>query len=84
MTRKDYVVLAVMIAELDPRENRTPDFDQPGDRDYWQGRYSQWASTATKLADLLGDDSDYDLNGNRRFDRERFLTACGLPLAGKR
>lgn len=53
MTRKDYVMIAEVIATS------------------WHGSDETQADLANNFADVLEND-------NPRFDRDRFLTACGV------
>jgi hypothetical protein len=71
MTRKDYVAIAVALqtdaAHLYRAERR--DYSQMND---WErGAYDQWNTTVRAVADVLARD-------NARFDRGRFLKACGV------
>lgn len=65
MTRKDYVVLAGVI------QDTYAQFNTPGQPDY--NSVAGWgvATVALNICDVLAAD-------NPRFDRERFLTACGV------
>jgi hypothetical protein len=60
MTRKDYIAIASVLSGL--REERTNRIN--------------WFLTCGAFAEMLNENSGFDLNGNRRFDRDRFLTAC--------
>jgi hypothetical protein len=60
MTRKDYELIAAIIAAM-PR--------------FAASLRTQHESTARQFADKLASD-------NPRFDRERFLTACGVQGNG--
>ena len=64
MTRKDYRLLAAALR--DTRDTLPADNLGP------------WRLTVVAIADALSADSGYDLNGNRRFDRERFYAAAGM------
>ncbi len=57
MTRKDYVLIAKVFADIVD--------------DFGQGEAVQPSLIAEELADALAKD-------NPQFDRERFLTACGV------
>lgn len=63
MTRKDYQAIAAAVREgLDYAEDEG-----------WVVEY-----TAVRIADALEQSGGYDTNGNRRFKRDRFLSACGV------
>jgi hypothetical protein len=63
MTRKDYVLIAAALRD-------TLLIDCPT-QEYLMGAKAAARSAAFRIADALGRD-------NPRFDRERFLTACGV------
>ena len=63
LTKKDYVAIAEII------ENEYNLFDDTGEDDT-EGKHAT-RSIAGKLADYFEQD-------NSRFDRERFMKACGL------
>ncbi len=69
MSRKDYeAIAAVLRAEAESIQNSHPDRSHY----FWrQGHRSAITRTARRLADIFQAD-------NPRFDRERFLKACGL------
>lgn len=67
MTRKDYVMIADAIRELLADIDR----ESPGMREVLRGERMGVASVARRLADQLRQD-------NPRFDRTRFIEACGL------
>ena len=67
MTRKDYVMIADAIRELLADIDR----ESPGMREVLRGERMGVASVARRLADQLHSD-------NTRFDRTRFMAACGL------
>ena len=67
MTRKDYVMIAETIRELLADIDREP----PGMREVLTGERIGVRSVALRLADQLRQD-------NPRFDRTRFIEACGL------
>jgi hypothetical protein len=69
VTRKDYVRLAAALQSAQPYS------DNSG---VLRHKCEAWKLTVLAVADALADDSGYDLNGNRRFDRERFLKAAGF------
>ncbi len=62
MTRKDYILIAEAVKASRPETPHSPD-----DKPY----LSQCFATANALARALAND-------NPRFDRERFLKACGV------
>jgi hypothetical protein len=62
MTRKDYVLIAAALAR--PIDA----FDTPLET---HAASCAWAQACDNVADALAKD-------NSRFDRERFLTACGV------
>lgn len=64
MTRKDYIRLAAALSRA-----RTT-YERPN----WNNAID---AAAREIADELNEDSGFDRNGNRRFDRERFLKAAG-------
>ena len=63
MTRKDYELIAAAIAAV-ARHNATDD-------DYREGWHGATSAASHRLADSLA-------STNPRFDRSRFLKACGL------
>lgn len=67
MTRKDYILIAAAIRELLVDIDR----ESPGMREVLRGERMGVASVARRLADQLHSE-------NTRFDRTRFMTACGL------
>ena len=73
MTRKDYVAIAKALADQEPGRR-----DSDGAQ---TSAYDQWSTDVLAIASALADLSGYDLNGNRRFDRDRFLAAVGMPVA---
>ena len=74
MTRKHYTAIAKALAD------QYPVFDTLHDREL-DGRVAQWRSDVLAITATLADLSGYDTNGNRRFDRDRFLAAVGYPGA---
>jgi hypothetical protein len=71
MTKKDYILIAAALrgdaAHLThqagiPYERMTP---------WYRGAYDQWNTAAMAVADALASD-------NPKFDRSRFLAACGV------
>lgn len=67
MTRKDYVLIAETLRELLADIDR----ESPGMREVLRGERMGVASVARRLAEQLRQD-------NPRFDRTRFIEACGL------
>jgi hypothetical protein len=63
MTRKDYVLIAATLAS-----HRRVDY--PNRTDY--------LVLCERFAEALERSSGFNANGNRRFDRDRFLAACGV------
>jgi hypothetical protein len=66
VTRKDYVAIARALGD------QYPVYDTLHSREL-DGRVAQWRSDVEAIADTLSDLSGYDANGNRRFDRDRFM-----------
>lgn len=64
MTKKDYVTLARAMNQAQPTPTTAP-------RSMQAGAVQQWEQDVKGIANVLALD-------NSRFDRERFLTACGL------
>jgi hypothetical protein len=77
MTRKDYEAIARSL-----RNDAAHLVDEPFDYDtasaWRRGAFDQWSTSVLALSRTLRDLSDLDRNGNRRFDQERFLSACGF------
>lgn len=71
MRAKDYRLIAKALADEEPIAVIRDDI--------FHARYAVWTSMVLTFADALADDSGYDLNGNRRFDRDRFLASAGMP-----
>ena len=72
MTRKDYLAIAAALkndaAHLEPNAVYKDYTKMP----QWNaGAYDQWHTTVLALASVLASD-------NPRFDRARFLAACGV------
>ena len=68
MTRKDYVLIAEALKDSKPTtwDGSTEQFDN--------GAYTAWLSSVRMLCYRLS-------QNNPRFDRERFLAACGVDHA---
>jgi hypothetical protein len=65
VTRKDYILIAAALRDSRMgSDEATPETD------------TQWTNTVNAIARALRDDSGYDINGNRRFDRSRFMKAA--------
>jgi hypothetical protein len=62
MTRKDYNAIAEALRSV---------HTEP-----WTDGETVWVSCIEKVADALHASSGLDTNGNRRFDRDRFLAAA--------
>lgn len=74
MTRKDYELIAYAV-KLSKPESWTKLADAGQNWEYAYERRDQWSDTAECIADALQGD-------NPRFDRARFLRACGIePIA---
>lgn len=71
MTRKDYVALAAALKDAKPLSTRPQMRNLYGAED--ETPYTVWCASVYAVSDVLGRD-------NTRFDRERFLTACGAGL----
>jgi hypothetical protein len=72
MTKKDYILIAAALkadaAHLDSKAIYSNYSTMPS----WnKGAYDQWHTTVMAIADVLARD-------NPRFDRSRFLAACGV------
>lgn len=65
MTRKDYVLIAEVLKGSRPAPYT--DLENLTSRNMW----SIWRTTSRNMADALASD-------NPRFDRARFLEACGV------
>lgn len=62
MSEKDYKFIASALLALKPEDS--------GDSSYAEGRLHQWETTVTIVADRLA--------VQPRFDRDRFVAACGM------
>lgn len=65
MTRKDYKAIAEAVRRNSPRPGEVTDADMT------EGAQHRWVALAEDLAQIM-------LRDNPRFDRVRFLEACGL------
>lgn len=68
MTRRDYVLIAAILGQTKPAEGTGAT-----SRDAWQdaGAFGAWLAVCRKFAACLALE-------NPRFDRARFLRACGV------
>lgn len=71
MTKKDYELIALGLSLSQPTVKMATD-----NKSEWQCHRYQWQNTVSYLADKLEDT-------NPRFDRSRFLNACGLTAEFK-
>lgn len=69
MTKKDYVAIARVIAQCEFRAH--PEFASERDRTIEYANNNARSIIAVDLCDIFAAD-------NPRFDRERFLRACGI------
>ncbi len=74
MTRKHFIAIAAALADARPDSRFTPGTSDEQISTYWQ----QWAVDVLRITQTLETICGFDLNGNRRFKRDRFLAACGL------
>lgn len=70
MTRKDYILIAAALKSARVSNS----IGDPNKALYNNGI----DNAVAMLARALKDGSGFDLNGNRRFDTDRFLAACGV------
>jgi len=70
MTRGHFEAIARELRELRPGTELLPNVNPAAVR--------QWRATVEAFAVLCHDSSNLTPNGNRAFDRERFLTAAGI------
>jgi glutathione S-transferase len=73
-TRKDLYRIADALAESHPARSRYPDNPETS------ARCAQWRQDVDRIADALTVTTGYTPNGNRSFDRDRFLKACGVTV----
>jgi hypothetical protein len=66
MTRKDYRLIATEFKGVQEFISKATK-----DKDYQDGKYDAWYLLAVNLANSLA-------KANSRFDRKKFLEACGL------
>ena len=69
-TRRDLDRIARSLRDSRPEQ-------APGRR--WSSRYAGWIRAVDAVADALHDTTGLNINGNRRFDRDRFMAAVGIP-----
>ena len=62
MTKRDFINLAASLYRLKPND---------GDKSVNDIKMDQWRKTVLEMADFCADQND-------NFNRQRFLTACGL------
>jgi hypothetical protein len=65
MTRKDYILIAEALKSVDPQPTT------PGDDRVCRRTYQGWSCACIAVCNALAND-------NPRFDRDRFLKACGV------
>ncbi len=70
MTRKDYNAIARALADTKPVTFM--------ESDAYLAAVATWVRDVRAVAKALSDLSGFTPNGNRRFDRDRFLAACGV------
>lgn len=75
MTRKDFEAIAAALADQRPMITGAPLGWQEMDAVIVDAKIEQWTKTVEAVAKTLSDLSGYTPNGNRRFDRERFMKA---------
>jgi hypothetical protein len=72
MTRKDYILIAAALKGDAAHLQANAVYSDYSTMPSWnKGAYDQWNTTVLAVADALARD-------NARFDRARFLTACGV------
>lgn len=72
MTKKDYELIAGALSIAKPAEHNYPSEITDIDT-YRAGRRHQWVNTCKTMADVLE-------TTNTRFDRSKFITACGVEV----
>jgi len=80
MSRKHYVVIAAALASTLPNVEQFTTYSAVGNNSMvnhisYDAALDQWKTDRDAVARVLSDSAGYDLNGNRRFDRERFIAA---------
>lgn len=75
MTKKDFELIARVIRAdaAHTRDDGTLETDYKSMPAWMRGAYDQWNTLALNMADALA-------TTNPRFDRARFLQACGIDL----
>lgn len=76
MTKRDFPRMTRGHFEAIARTLREERPDRDGTR-WADGARDEWSTTVLAFASLCHDSSNLTPNGNRAFDRERFLRACG-------
>lgn len=71
MTRKDYVLIAEVL-------KNALDGQKPNSHCQVKDATTAIYNIANDMADRLRQASGYTLNGNKSFDKTKFLTACGV------
>ena len=78
MSRKHYEAIARTLREGAIHLAYDESFDYQTATPWTQGAYDQWSTTVLAIARTLHELSPYNINGNKSFDTERFLSACGF------
>lgn len=78
MSRKHFEAIAMALRDDAAHLNGSEPFEYEAASPWEQGAYDQWCTTVLAVTRTLSDASGSDLNGNRRFKRERFLSAVGF------
>jgi hypothetical protein len=71
MTRKDFELIAAVLRADASHLARTERTSYRSMSDWEKGAYDQWHTTVLAMADALA-------TTNPAFNRDRFLTACGV------
>ena len=69
MTKGQFDALARALEQQRPAKN-------------WENKRQQWEADVAAIAEVCHDASNFTPNGNRAFDMDRFLKACGLEKEG--
>lgn len=78
MSRKHFEAIARALRDDAAHLRGAGPFDYQSATPWEQGAYDQWCTTVLAVTRTLSDAAGFDLNGNRRFKRERFLSAVGF------